>query len=53
LIAGEDAVYDVTDEIDLSTLEPLIAKPSSPGTMAAVARSPGRRSARWSSAPRR
>jgi len=36
LIAGEDAVYDVTDEIDLSTLEPLIAKPSSPGTMVAV-----------------
>jgi aconitate hydratase len=30
LIADEDAEYDVTDEIDLSQLEPLIALPSSP-----------------------
>jgi aconitate hydratase len=36
LIADEDAGYDVTDEIDLSTLEPLIAKPSSPGNVVAV-----------------
>ncbi len=28
LIADEDAGYDVTDEIDLSTLQPLIARPS-------------------------
>ncbi len=32
-IAAEgDAVYDIDEEIDLSTLEPLIARPSSPGT---------------------
>jgi aconitate hydratase len=36
LIADDDAVYDVTDDIDLSTLEPLIAKPSSPGNVVAV-----------------
>jgi aconitase A len=36
LIADEDATYDVTDEIDLSVLEPLIAKPSSPGNVVAV-----------------
>jgi aconitate hydratase len=36
LIADEDAGYDVTDDIDLSTLEPLIAKPSSPGNVVAV-----------------
>ena len=29
--ADEGAAYDLTDHIDLSTLEPLIAKPSSPG----------------------
>ncbi|MCX5044325.1 aconitate hydratase [Aldersonia sp. NBC_00410] len=36
LVADEDADYDVTDEIDLSTLEPLIAKPSSPGNVVPV-----------------
>ena len=36
LIADEDAVYDVTDDIDLSMLQPLIAKPSSPGNVVAV-----------------
>jgi aconitate hydratase len=30
LLADDDAQYDVTDEIDLSQLEPLIALPSSP-----------------------
>jgi aconitate hydratase len=30
LVADDDARYDVTDEIDLSRLEPLIALPSSP-----------------------
>jgi aconitate hydratase len=36
LVADPDAVYDVTDEIDLSTLEPLIATPSSPGNVVPV-----------------
>jgi aconitate hydratase len=36
LIADEDATCDVTDDIDLSALEPLIAKPSSPGNVVAV-----------------
>ncbi|HEX2773582.1 MAG TPA: aconitate hydratase, partial [Micromonosporaceae bacterium] len=36
LIADEDAVYDVTDDIDLSALQPLIAKPSSPGNVVTV-----------------
>jgi homoaconitase/3-isopropylmalate dehydratase large subunit len=36
LIADEDAAYDVTDDIDLSTLSPLIARPSSPGNVVAV-----------------
>src|SRR6266536_3741838 len=31
-----DASYDVTDEIDLSSLVPLIAKPSSPGNVVPV-----------------
>ncbi len=36
-IAAEDgASYDVTDEIDLSTLVPLIAKPVSPGNVVPV-----------------
>jgi aconitate hydratase len=34
--AGEDARYHVTDEIDLSALEPLIARPSSPGNVVPV-----------------
>jgi aconitate hydratase len=36
LIADDDAEYDMTDEIDLSTLEPLIAKPDSPGNIVPV-----------------
>src|SRR3954467_10640130 len=36
LRADEDATYDVHEEIDLSTLEPLIAKPSSPGNVVPV-----------------
>ncbi len=34
--ADPDATYDVEEEIDLSTLEPLIAKPSSPGAVVPV-----------------
>ncbi len=37
LAADEGATYDVTDEIDLSTLEPLIAQPTSPGNVVPVA----------------
>ncbi len=36
IVADEDATYDVEDEIDLSSLEPLIAKPSSPGNVVPV-----------------
>jgi aconitate hydratase len=36
LAADPDADYDLADEIDLSTLEPLIAKPSSPGSVVPV-----------------
>jgi aconitate hydratase len=36
LAADDDAGYDVTDEIDLSRLEPLIAKPTSPGNVVPV-----------------
>ncbi|HEY4004623.1 MAG TPA: aconitate hydratase [Pseudonocardia sp.] len=35
-LADPDAEYDHTDEIDLSSLEPLIAKPSSPGNVVPV-----------------
>ncbi|WP_133128366.1 aconitate hydratase [Legionella nagasakiensis] len=37
LKADKEARYDETDEIDLSSLEPLIAKPSSPGNVVSVA----------------
>jgi aconitate hydratase len=37
LAADPDADYDQTDEIDLSSLEPLIAAPSSPGKVTPVA----------------
>ncbi len=37
LTAEEGATYDLTEQIDLSTLEPLIAKPSSPGNVVPVA----------------
>ncbi|QKG27476.1 aconitate hydratase [Actinomadura verrucosospora] len=36
IVADPDAAYDVTDEIDLSALEPLIARPSSPGDVVPV-----------------
>jgi aconitate hydratase len=36
LVADPDAEYDRHEEIDLSTLEPLIAKPSSPGNVVPV-----------------
>jgi aconitate hydratase len=37
LLADADARYDVTDEIDLSRLVPLIARPGSPGDVVPVA----------------
>jgi aconitate hydratase len=36
LVADDDADYDVHDQIDLSKLEPLIARPSSPGNVVPV-----------------
>ena len=36
LVADKDADYDVDEEIDLSQIEPLIAKPSSPGNVVPV-----------------
>src|SRR5699024_11042026 len=36
LVADEGATYDVEEHIDLSTLEPLIAYPSSPGNVIPV-----------------
>jgi aconitate hydratase len=36
LVADDDASYDVTDSVDLSTLEPLIALPTSPGNVVPV-----------------
>ncbi|MDP8987203.1 MAG: aconitate hydratase [Actinomycetota bacterium] len=36
LVADPGAGYDLEEEIDLSTLEPLIAKPSSPGNVVPV-----------------
>lgn len=36
LLADKDATYDLHDEIDLSTLVPLIALPSSPGNVVPV-----------------
>ncbi|HLR68044.1 aconitate hydratase [Virgibacillus alimentarius] len=36
LVADKDATYDKNDEINLSELEPLIAKPSSPGNVVPV-----------------
>jgi aconitate hydratase len=37
LVADPDATYDLTEEIDLSGLLPLIARPGSPGDVVAVA----------------
>jgi len=36
LVADPDAGYDVTDSIDLSALQPLVATPSSPGNVVPV-----------------
>jgi aconitate hydratase len=36
LTADEDAAYDVSEEIDLAAIEPLIARPSSPGNVVPV-----------------
>lgn len=41
LVADEGASYDQEEEVDLSTLEPLIAKPSSPGNVVPVAEAAG------------
>lgn len=41
--ADPDADYDVTEEIDLAGLEPLIAKPSSPGNVVPVREVAGER----------
>jgi len=41
LLAEPGASYDVTDTIDLSQLEPLIAKPSSPGNVVPVREAAG------------
>ncbi|MGP4078798.1 aconitate hydratase [Pseudalkalibacillus sp. R45] len=36
IVADKDATYDLHEEIDLSELEPMIAKPSSPGNVVPV-----------------
>jgi aconitate hydratase len=41
LTADEGARYDVEDEIDLGSLEPLVAKPSSPGNVVPVREAAG------------
>lgn len=41
LLADEGATYDVEEHIDLSTLEPLIAMPSSPGNVVPVREATG------------
>jgi len=43
LLADADAAYDVHDEIDLSSLVPLIAMPSSPGNVRPVSEVAGER----------
>ena len=42
LLADDGAEYDITDDIDLSTIEPLIALPSSPGNVVTVREVAGR-----------
>ncbi|SCK08352.1 aconitate hydratase [Streptomyces sp. WMMB 322] len=42
LAAEPGAVYDLDEEIDLSSLEPLIARPSSPGSVVSVREVAGR-----------
>jgi aconitate hydratase len=41
ITADPDAAYDVTEEIDLAALEPLIARPSSPGDVVPVREAAG------------
>src|SRR5439155_8090239 len=41
ITADPDAAYEVTDEIDLAALEPLIARPSSPGNGVPVSKAAG------------
>ena len=41
MTADPDAAYDMTDEIDLAALEPLIARPSSPGNVMPVREAAG------------
>ena len=41
LSAEPDASYDLTDHIDLSTVEPLVARPSSPGNVVPVREAAG------------
>jgi aconitate hydratase len=41
LSADDDCTYDLTEEIELSTVEPLIALPSSPGNVVRVADAAG------------
>ncbi|MPY97749.1 MAG: aconitate hydratase, partial [Actinophytocola sp.] len=41
LAADEGAEYDVTDEVDLSTVEPLIARPSAPDNVVSVREAAG------------
>jgi aconitate hydratase len=41
LLADPDAAYDVTDHIDLSALEPLVASPTSPGNVVPVSQVEG------------
>jgi aconitate hydratase len=42
LVADDDATYDINESIDLSSLEPLIATPSSPGNVVPVGEVAGR-----------
>ncbi len=42
ILADPDATYDLHDEIDLSTLEPLVALPTSPGNVVPVSEVAGR-----------
>ncbi|MCX7521251.1 aconitate hydratase [Microbacterium sp. STN6] len=42
LVADDGATYDIDEEIDLSSLEPLIALPSSPGNVVTVREVAGR-----------
>jgi aconitate hydratase len=41
LLADDDAQYDLTEQIDLSAIVPLIAKPSSPGNVVPVSEAAG------------